>query len=139
MVMRSSRGEVDVKNARRGTAAVELAVCLPMLVLLVLGSIEACSMIFLDHTLTVSSYEAARVAIQQGASNAEVFARSKEILTAHQVAKPSVVIEPTDVAAVPRGKPIRVSTSAPCDANSILPPWFFAGKTLSATVTMVKE
>jgi hypothetical protein len=43
------------------------------------------------------------------------------------------------VATVPRGTPIAITVSAPCDANAIVAPWFFGGKTLSVTTTMVKE
>ncbi|MGD9632583.1 MAG: TadE/TadG family type IV pilus assembly protein, partial [Pirellulales bacterium] len=45
---------------RRGAAAAELALCLPLIVFLLLASLEACSMIFLDHSLTIASYEGVR-------------------------------------------------------------------------------
>ena len=48
---------------RRAAAAAELAICLPLIVMLVMASIEACTMIFLDHGLTIASYEGVRVAI----------------------------------------------------------------------------
>ena len=49
---------------RRGVAASELAVCLPVIVLLVLAMIEACTMIFLKQSLTVAAYEGVRTAIE---------------------------------------------------------------------------
>ena len=63
----------------------------------------------------------------------------KILLTARQVASPTITISPSDVAAVPRGQRITVRVSAPCDANSNLPDWFFGGKTLDSETTMVKE
>jgi Flp pilus assembly protein TadG len=53
---------------RRGVAAAEFAVCLPVLVLVVFASIEACSMIFLKESLTVAAYEGSRVALQSAAT-----------------------------------------------------------------------
>ena len=58
------------RSNRRGIAAVELAVCLPVIVLLVFGSIEASSFIFLKQSLNVSAYEGIREAIRVGSNNA---------------------------------------------------------------------
>jgi hypothetical protein len=125
--------------ARRAAAAAELAICLPLIVSLVLASIEACSMIFLDHGLTIASYEGVRVAINYDATNAGVLARCNQIISQRSVADATVSINPSNVANVPRGQSIRISVSAPCDSNMIIPPWFFGGRTLSASTTMVKE
>ena len=45
--------------------AAELAICLPLIVFLLLASLEACSMIFLDHSLTIASYEGVRMGINR--------------------------------------------------------------------------
>lgn len=126
-------------NRRKGAAAVELAVCLPTLILLVIASIEACSMIFLDHSLSIASYEGLRVAVRRDAVVTDVEARCNALLTARDVAAANVAISAANLAAVPSGEQVWVEVSAPCDANSILPPWFYGGKTLTARLTMVKE
>ena len=125
--------------ARRAAAAAELAICLPLLVMLVLASIEACSMIFLDHGLTITSYEGVRTGINFDGSNADVLARCNQIIDQRSINDATVAINPPNVANVPRGQPIAVTVSAPCDPNMIIPPWFYGGRTLSATTTMVKE
>jgi len=124
---------------RAGVATVELAVCLPTLVLLVLASIEACNMIFLSHSLSISTYEGVRAAIPFGATNADVTNKCNQILAARGVAGPTIAISPPDVAVVPRGQRITVTLSAPCAANSSLPAWFFGGKTIHSESSMVKE
>ena len=124
---------------RRGAAATELALCLPLLVMLVLASIEACTMIFLDHSLTITSYEGVRVAINYDATNADVIDRCEEIIEQREVNDATISIDPANVAAVPRGEPIEVQISAPCGSNMIIPPWFYGGRTITATTTMVKE
>jgi TadE-like protein len=125
--------------ARRAVAAVELAVCLPLLVLLVMASIEACTMIFLDHSLTISSYEGVRAGINYDGTNADVLARCKQIIDQRSIKGAKISINPANVANVPRGEAIAVTVTAPCDANMIIPPWFYEGRTLRATMTMVKE
>jgi hypothetical protein len=126
-------------RARQAAAAAELAICLPLIVSLVLASIEACTMIFLDHGLTITSYEGVRVAINYDATNAGVYARCNEIIGQRSIADATVSINPANVANVPRGQAIAVTVSAPCDPNMIIPPWFFGGRTLTASTTMVKE
>ena len=44
------------RRGRRGVAAAELAVCLPIVVLMVIATIEACSALFLKQSLTVAAY-----------------------------------------------------------------------------------
>lgn len=46
---------------RDGSASVELALCLPLFVLVVIGTVETCSLIHLQETLKTASYEAARL------------------------------------------------------------------------------
>ena len=52
------------RGERRGVAAVEFAVCLPVIILLVFGAIEASSFIFLKQSLNVAAYEGIRESIR---------------------------------------------------------------------------
>ncbi len=124
---------------RRAAAAAELAICLPLIVMLLLASIEATSMIFLDHSLTIASYEGTRAAINYDATNTTVLARCNQIIENRDVAEATVSINPANVANVPRGEQIAITVTAPCNANMIIPPWFYGGRTLTSTTVMVKE
>jgi hypothetical protein len=124
---------------RRGAAAVELAICLPLIVLLVMASIEACTMIFLDHSLTIASYEGVRAGINYDGTNEDVLDRCNEIIDQRSIQGAQISIDPNDVSTVSRGEPIAVTVSAPCDLNMVIPPWFYEGRTLRSTITMVKE
>ena len=126
-------------TARRAAAAAELAICLPLIVFLLLASIEACTMIFLNHSLTIASYEGVRVAINYDGTNATVLARSNQIIDQRNVRDATIGISPADVANVDRGERITITVSAPCSANALLPPWFYGGRTLTSATTMVKE
>ena len=116
-----------------------MAICLPLIVLLVLGSIEACSMIFLNHGLAIASYESVRVAINYDGTNADVQSRYQEIITSRNIQGASLQMNPGDCSQVERGQTIAVTVTAPCNSNAIIPPWFFGGQTLFSTTTMVKE
>jgi Flp pilus assembly protein TadG len=124
---------------RRGVAAVELAICLPMVVMLVLGSIEACSMIFINQSLCVAGYEGMRIAVRKGGTSAEAIAGCNELLSARGVQAATVSLSPTNVSGLSSGTLMTITVTAPCGDNSILPSRFFRGRTLTATCTMVKE
>lgn len=124
---------------RTGVAAVEFAVCLPVLVLVVMGSIEACTMVFLKESLTVAAYEGSRVALQPAATQADVVARCQEVLTERNVQGGTVQVNPADIVATPPGDSIQVQVSAPCESNAVIPVWFYGGTTMSGSSTVMKE
>jgi len=126
-------------EGRRAVAAAETAICLPLIAMLMLASIEACGMIYLDHSLTIASYEGVRIGINYDATSGEVQAKCNEMISARNVSDGTITILPADVSTAPRGTQVSVTVSAPCDSNALIPPWFFGGKTLSATTIMVKE
>jgi Flp pilus assembly protein TadG len=124
---------------RRGVAAAELAVCLPVVMLLVLATIEACSMIFLKQSLTAASYEGVRVALAPGSTAANVQTVCQQILKDRRIDGATVTIKPTDIAALNPGEFVDVTISAPCAANSVVPIRFYKGRNLSATASMMIE
>jgi Flp pilus assembly protein TadG len=139
MNMSAARSRQRRIMPRKAAAAAEMAICLPLMVMLVLGSIETCSMIYLRHSLTIASYEGARMAIDYDGTSAAAEARCQEILDAREVVDASINIEPDAVETLSRGEVLSITVSAPCDSNNIIPAWFYGGKTLSHTMTMVKE
>ena len=117
----------------------EFAVCLPILILVFLGSVECANMVYLKQTLTVSSYECVRKAVQFNATNTQALDRANNILTARNIKDASVTFHPPIVSSVTKGSLIEVTVSAPCDSNSSLPLAIFDGQTISVTMKMVKE
>jgi len=124
---------------RRGVAATEFAVCLPVIVLLVLGMIECCTMIFLKQSLTIASYEGVRTALEDRAVSTDVLRTSQQILTQRRVRGGATTVSPANIPAVPTGQFITVTVTAPADSNSVIPGSFFRGQILSASATMMKE
>lgn len=123
---------------RAGAALVELAICLPVLLLIVYGALEAAGMIFLRQALVQSAYEAAKVAAKSGDYTA---AREAALAVAdgRKISELQIVFSPEASAALQRGTPVTVAISAPGDQSSILPLGLFRGLTVSAQTVMVKE
>jgi len=127
------------RPARDGVAATELAVCMPVIVLIVLATIEACAMIFLQQSLSVAAYEGARVALTPGAKSSNVAYQCELILDDRDVNGASVNVSPGDIPGAAAGTWINVETSAPFASNSLVGGWLFGNRTLKAAVQMIKE
>jgi Flp pilus assembly protein TadG len=127
------------RDSRRGVAAVEFAVCLPVLVLLVFGAIEASSFIFLKQSLNVAAYEGIRETVRVGSNNANGLDRAQNILTARTVNDFSIAFPNGEASAADRGAEIVIEVSAPTATNSPLAGQWLANRTLTARLVMVKE
>jgi Flp pilus assembly protein TadG len=127
------------KPLGRGAVAVEMAVVLPLLILLIVGIVESTNLIYLKQSLTISAYEGVRAAITTSATTADVADRANQIIADRKVKGSSIAIIPADFQAAGYGTYISVKVSAAYGSNSLMPGWFFTGTTLSSEVKMMKE
>ncbi len=118
---------------RQGTATVELAVCLPMLVVLVFGSIQACDLIFLKHTVTAAAYEGSLELVRPDSTIEKVRTRVDQVLGLSGVTNYSVSIRPDGVnlAETTAGTPITVVVSANVKSNLMLSGFFATSPSVS--------
>ena len=144
------RNRSGQSQKQRGAATIEFAVCLPIVVLIVFGSIEAANMMFLKQTLVQASYEGAKVAIIRESTSAETRAAIDAVLSGRKLGSTGsnpgkgvqgvqIQLDPEDVEAVQPGEIIRVTVSAPGGANSFLNVNPFQNTQVSVTACMVKE
>lgn len=124
---------------RNATAVVELAVTLPVFVLILFGTIETTRMIFIQQSLEICAYQGARVALIPSSNAAKVTSACATVLTDRKVKSASVSVSPTNYEKMPYGTLVQVRVSAPCNVNSPFSPWFYGGRTLTADVTLMKE
>ncbi len=124
---------------RSGAAVVELAVVLPVFVLILMGTIETCKMTFLQQSLEIAAYEAARVAIVSATDQADIDAAANALLIARRVNGAVISVIPSDFQNAPYGSFIRVNVSAACNSNASSPLRFYGNRTLTGTVEMMKE
>lgn len=127
------------RSQRRGVAAVEFAVCLPVIVLLVFGAIEASSFIFLKQSLNVAAYEGIRESIRIGSNTTQGVDRATNILDARNVVDFDITFPNGEAGEATRGDEIVIEVSAPTATNSPLAGQFVTNRVLTARVVMVKE
>ena len=127
------------RHTRRAVAAVELAVCLPVIILLVFGAIEASSFIFLKQSLNAAAYEGIREAIRVGSSNGDGIDRAENILNARNIRDFQITFPVRSATNASRGDEIVIEVSAPTETNSPLAGQWVTNRILTARVVMVKE
>ncbi len=126
------------RRYRRGAAVVEFAVCLPVLLLIVFGSIEAASMLFLRQTLVQASYEGAKVAIRTGDSvQAEDAIRA--VAKGRRIENVTITTIPANLEDAVPGDLVVITVTAPGNVNSLFPIGPFKDQSVTAQATMVRE
>ena len=139
MPTQRSKSVLRKSPKRRAAATVELAVCLPVIVILAIGSMESASMIFLRQAMVQSAYESVKEAVKTNGSKATALTRGQEVLAFRDISGESITFEPSNVDDLAPGTPVTVTVSAPGDANSVIPFGPFKGRTISVSATMLKE
>ncbi|MDC0936109.1 pilus assembly protein [Pirellulales bacterium] len=107
-------------------AVTELAVCLPIIVLVLFGSIQACNLIYLKYGTVSAAYEGALELSKSNASNSSVESRVQQVLDAQNVTGATITIEPvgTNIAQVAAGSTITIVVDAPVSGNISLISFF---------------
>jgi Flp pilus assembly protein TadG len=139
MIKRFRAQNCDRKRNRRGVATVELAICLPVILLLVVGAIEGSNFIFLKQAVTAAAYESAQVLTRVGGTKVKAENRATEVLSARSIDQSTISFTPTNADSVARGQLVTVSIAAPMSANSIGLRWFFDSETVTASVCMLRN
>jgi len=127
------------KRKTRGAAVIEFAVCLPLIVLIVFGGIEAASMLFLRQTLVQAAYEGIKTGVKVNGTSTAATASAQAVCDGRNLKNVTITMNPSDLTTIARGEIVEIVVSAPGDDNSLFPFGPFAGKNVSATAVMVKE
>jgi hypothetical protein len=122
----------------RGVAVVELALCLPILALLLFATIEACVMIQLKQNVTITAYEGARIGILPGSNTGLVQAQCQMLLEDRGISGYTITANPAP-SGMALGDLLTVTVSADCVANSVVGGIFYEGKAISETIVMRAE
>lgn len=124
---------------RRGAASVELAVCLPVIILIVFGAIETCSIVFLQQNLQLIAYEAARVAASPYHDAQDGRTAGRLVMDQFELHGGTVTIETSPLPGHSDISLVSAAVTLPVATNRILPAWALPVPQLSAHCTMVKE
>ncbi|MCI0643202.1 MAG: pilus assembly protein [Gemmataceae bacterium] len=137
--MRDLRRRYRARQKRRGVATVELAICLPVILLLVVGAIEGSNFIYLKQAVTAAAYESVQTVTRVGGTKAKAENRAAEVLSARSIDQSTVSFTPANPDSVARGGQVTVSITAPMSANSIGLRWFFDSESVTASVCMLRN
>jgi Flp pilus assembly protein TadG len=142
---RRTRWRPGRHSRRRGTAVVETALLLPLLILLAFGSIELSNMVFLKQSLSIAAYEGARLITKPGSTQAQADARISEVLAARNVTSYTVQYTTTNGAALsvtpltPRGTLLCVTVQSSNGGGDYGPLRMFTGRSVQCQTTMVRQ
>jgi len=137
MIMRPSRHPCQKTSTREGTAVVEFALVVPIVFILFFAAVEFSRVAMIRHTVDNAVYEAARAAIVPGATAADAQAEARRVLSAVGVVVPTITVTPSRI---DRATPmVSVRISVPINANSYVPPQYFAGRSITRELTLRRE
>lgn len=124
---------------RRAAALVEFAICLPVLVLVILGSIEAATAVFVRQGLTVAAYEGIREAIRIDGNLSTARGRAQAVLDQRSIKGAKISFQPANPMTLPRGEIVTLRVESTLGANS---PFFgsvLQNRRILVSTSMVRE
>ena len=130
---------------RRGTAAVELALCLPLLLATSLGMIEACNIVQVRTRMIMAAYESARLATRPKtstkltATSSEVISRCQNLLTQFQIQGATISLSPSDLSTLTPEATVTVTVQVPLSQNSASAYLINNNQTIAVQTTLVME
>ena len=140
--MFATKKQPGSRRARLGAAAVEAALCIPVIIILMFGTLEISSGFYLKESLTIAAYEGARTGAKRRATSGQVRARVLDILAARNVSLGDsgvITITPGDLTTLDALEPLTVTVEVPSAGNSALIFDSLANRTINASVRMARE
>lgn len=125
---------------RKAVAAVELAFCLPIIVLIVCGGIETCNMIYLKQAITEAAYHGAVVGSRPNATHTKVVNSIQAMLDARHLKGTTISVGngAVPVEDILPGELVTVRISVANSSNQISPTRFIGSQPIDATSTARK-
>lgn len=121
---------------RRGAAAVEFAISISILFVIVFASIEFVRLNMLEHSVDHASYLAARKGILMGATVGNVKTVAKDHLALFGVSNATVTVSPNPID--DDASLIEVTIDVPMSGNTWISPIYFSG-TINGRTRMLAE
>lgn len=124
-------------QSRRGAHIVEMALVLPILIMVVFGIIEFARANQIRQTVKQAAYEGARVGITMDATVANVQNSANSVLSSVGISGGTVTVSPNPLTSTTTFVTVTVSASA--TANGWFMKYFTAGQAITAAVTLESE
>ena len=124
---------------RDGAAAVEAAICFPLIILLMLGTLEISAGLYVKESLSVCCFEGCRIGTRRGATAGDVEARTIEVLASRNIVGATIEVIPDNFSGLSELDNISVRITAPTAGNSIFIFDNLANRSIQSQVTMIRE
>lgn len=139
--------EMKHSQANAGTAVVELAIVLPILFTIVLGSIELCNMVAMKQVVAEAAYGGALEAMKPGTEESDVLSHINTELAARNFQSHVVYVKRGDgrnpgqsqFRKAKRGDEIVVVVTGQVNINAIGPLLFTRGKEVTGRAVTIKQ
>lgn len=106
------------RRDRSAVATVELAIILPVLFVMVFGTLEVCQRLLLKQAATVAAYETARSAARRTISTEQARERGISILEGRSIVNGTVIFQPGEIDQLAAGESFRVIVRVPNNGNT---------------------
>ncbi len=126
-------------HSRKGVAATECALVVPIIFLLMFGTLEICSAFYLRQTAKTIAFEGARLGVRGRTTRQAILDECNALIAARGIAGGRALVAPADFTNIEELDPVTVTINAPYNGNT----WFlgslFRSKTAQVSVTMARE
>jgi Flp pilus assembly protein TadG len=127
----------DVRRARWGVVTVEFAICVPILFFMFFAALEFSRVNMIRQSVENAVYEGSRRGIVPGATAADCRTAAQNVLNTVMARNATINVTPTVITSdTPQ---VTVAVVVPVDSNSWVTPLFFAGKSVSNSMTLRRE
>lgn len=124
---------------RKGAAIVEVALTLPILVLVCLATIDTCRVIFVRQSAKLAAFECARIGIIPGVTRTQLEQLCATFMSSRSVSQASVSLSVSELAMLSKGDLLTVTVTVPANSNALSSSWFYRGRTFSESVSILVE
>lgn len=122
---------------RRGATSVEFALCLPILLAFVFGTIEFARATQLRQSIRLAAFEGARAGINLDASTADVTTAVNRVMSAVNIANFTTTMTPSTLSYT--SSSISVTVTLTPTQNAWFKWFMTSSNTMTATVTLLRE
>ena len=137
MIKSSRHFSRSEKPTRRGALTVEMALTLPILLVVVFACLEFGRMNMIRNSAKNAAYKAARSAIIPGAQAGSAQTVARNLMQAIGVSNANITISPANITNTTPSVTVTIVTSL--NGNLFFAPMFLANKSITTTCTLNRE
>lgn len=129
----------DGKLRRKAAAMIEFAVCLPVFLLITIGTTEVCRMIYLRQSLKIIAFECARLGIVPGVTLEDLQDQCDVMMLGRKLKDYQMHCSTDDLDTLTYGDTLTITVDVKSASNSLIGSWFYTNAIFTESVTIMAE